>query len=126
MKKLSKEEFNDRINAIQRAQRIFIDSGLTKNISIAFEIYQEVFAERERELVIGTKFNGRHAPLMMDKYERPRCECGFEMFFRGVSPNDEGIKAQLVCMNPKCDIVLNSDNDIEWWKSNLKVKDEHN
>jgi len=120
---MTEEEFQDRTQAILRSNQIFIDSGVTKNISIAFEIYQKVLADREREIFLSTQFYGNKPRTPFDHYERPLCECGSEMQFRMVPPNDEDIKLQLVCINEKCDIVLNSDNDINWWLSNLKVKE---
>jgi len=122
MRELTEEEFNDRMGALSRAKRIFPD---VMNISDRFAIYQEVFAERERDIFLSTQVYGNRPRTMMDRYERPKCECGSEMAFRGVPPNDEGIKVQLVCQNPDCDIVLNSDNTIEWWQANLRIKDEH-
>jgi hypothetical protein len=124
MKSLTEEEFKDRTQAILRSRKIFIDSGLTKNISVAFELYQKVLSEREREIFLSTQVYGNRPRTPLDKYERPVCECGSEMAFRMVPPNDKGIKVQLVCQNSECDIILNSDNDIQWWMSNLKVKDE--
>jgi hypothetical protein len=123
MKKLSFEEYDERMAAIQRASRIFIETGLTKNISVAFKVYQEVFAEREREIFLSTQVQGRKQPTIMDRYERPKCpDCGEYMAFRMVPENDAGIKVQLVCTNEKCDTVLNSDNDLSWWQANLLVK----
>lgn len=63
----------------------------------------------------------------MDKYERPKCpDCGFDMKFRPVPVNPEGIKCQLVCSNKDHTgkgSVLDSPNDITWWMSKLKIKD---
>ncbi len=124
MKKLTKEEFEDRVMAVFRARQIFIDSGITKNVSLAFELYQKVCADRDREIFLSTQVLGNREPKPFDKFVRPKCECGADMYFRRVQENDEGIKVQLVCANPKCDIVLNSENDIDWWMKNLEVKDE--
>jgi len=120
MKELTQEAFTDRMGALARAGRIFPD---VLNITERFRLYQEVFAEREREIFVTTQAYGNRPRTIMDKYERPFCECGSVMMFRMIPPNDEGVKCQLVCSNEKCDIVLNSDNDINWWMSNLKVKD---
>jgi len=125
MKKMTEEEFQDRTQAILRARQIFIDSGVTKNITLAFELYQKVCAEHEREIFLSTQRYGNKPRTPFDKYERPKCECGSDMAFRMVPPNDEGVRVQLVCQNPECDIVLNSDNDISWWQANLRIKDEH-
>ena len=123
MKEITEEEFQDRTQAILRARQIFIDSEVTNNISVAFEIYQKVLADREREIFISTQVYGNKPRSPLDRYERPICECGSEMAFRIVPQNDEGIKVQLVCTNEKCDIVLYSDNDIQWWQSNLRKKE---
>lgn len=126
MKELTKEEFEERMAAISRANRIFIESGITNNISIAFDLYQQVFAEREREIFISTHIMGNREKTMMDRYERPKCpECGADMMFRSVPENAEQIKVQLVCSNPKCDTVLNSENNLDWWMKELKVKGGH-
>lgn len=122
MKELTEEEFRDRVGALERAGRIFPD---VLNVSERFKVYQEVFAEREREIFLSTNRYGNKPRTPFDKYERPKCECGSDMAFRIVPPNNEGIKVQLVCQNPECDIVLNSDNDIDWWQANLRIKDEH-
>ena len=123
MKELTFEEFEDRSMAIQRATRIFVESGLTNNISVAFKIYQEVFAERERELFITSLQSGVNRGTVMDRYERPLCpECGSGLLFRILTDNEEGIKTQLVCPDPKCDTVLSSDKDIGWWMASLKKR----
>jgi len=122
MKELTFEEFHDRTMAIHRARRIFIDSGLMNNISKAYEIYQEVFAERERELFITTMQAGSNRGTFMDRYERPLCpECGSGLLFRIMPPGAE-IKIQLVCPKADCDTVLSSDQDIAWWMAQLKKK----
>jgi len=123
MKEFTFEEFNDRLGAVQRAQRIFIESGLTNNITKAFQIYQEVFAERDRELFITAQREGPHQKTFMDRYERPLCpECGAALLFRIIPENSEGIKTQLICSKPECDTLLNSDQDISWWMGQLKKK----
>jgi hypothetical protein len=121
MKEMTQEELQDRAAAIQRSRKIFIESGMTDNVTNAFIAYQAIFAEREREIFISTQVGGNRAPTRMDKYERPKCpDCDADMMFRNVPDNEEGVKLQLVCT--KCDLVLNSENDIIWWMNNLKVK----
>ncbi len=125
MKELTQEEFTDRTLAILRSQKIFIDSGVTNNITTAFILYQQVCAEREREIFISTNRYGKTPRTFMDRYERVNCpDCNYDMQFRMVPDNPDGIKIQLVCSNELCDTVLNSPNDITWWMKNLRVKDE--
>jgi hypothetical protein len=120
MKELSEADFRDRMMALQRAKQIFIETGLTANITLAFQAYQTIFAERERQIFMSSAFANRPRTLM-DKYERPKCpECEADMMFRQVPENPEGIKVQLVCT--KCDNVLNDTNGLDWWMTELKVK----
>jgi len=124
MKELTKEQLYDRVMAVQRAKAIFIESGLTNNITKAFEAYQEIFAEREREIFLSSQVHGNREKTVLDKYERIRCpDCDSDMMFRQVPTNPEGIKVQLVCSNGECDTVLNSENDLLWWMQNMRVKD---
>jgi hypothetical protein len=126
MNKLTREEFEDRIGAIQRASRIFIESGLTNNITTAFRIYQEVLSDREREIELSTQAQGNRPRTHMDDYERPECpDCGADMLFRGVPKNANKIQTQLVCSNPECDLVLNSEKSIPEWEMELRKKDEN-
>ena len=120
MKELTEEEFQDRMSALARAGRIFPD---VMNISERFKIYQEVFAEREREIFLTTQIYGNRPKTVMDKYERPKCpDCEADMMFRLVPENPMGIKTQLVCTNDKCDVVLGSEKTLEEWMTMLKVK----
>ena len=47
IKKIDREKFIEDTTAILDARRIFIDSNVTKNITVAYELYQEVLAEKE-------------------------------------------------------------------------------
>lgn len=122
MKNLTSAEFNDRIVAVARARRIFIDSGVAnKNITTAFILYQDVLAETERQLTLASSIAGVRNPRIMDRYERPKCpECGAEMFFRTLAVNEEGFKTQLLCSVESCDTVLSSTLTIEDWTKELK------
>ena len=50
IKRISRDRFIEDTTAILDARRIFIDSNVTKNITVAYELYQEVLAEKEIEL----------------------------------------------------------------------------
>ena len=122
MKEMTELEFQDRAQAIQRAMHIF--SHMTGgNITKAFQAYQEIFAEREREIFLDSHVHGRRPKTIMDKYERPICpDCGSSMLFRSIPENKDNIKVQLVCENAKCDTILNSENDLTWWMNALRIK----
>ena len=125
MKELTEAEFKDRTLAILRARKIFMDSGITKDLSLAFELYQKVVAEREREIFISTQSYLLKPRSYMDEYEKPKCpDCGSQMGFRKVPKNDSGIQSQWVCLSKECDTVLDSENDINWWMDKLSIKEK--
>jgi len=120
MNKLTQQEFQDRVQAVARARKIFINltDGRLDN---AFILYQEVLAETERAIIINTLTSGNRPPALFDQFERPKCpDCGANLMFRPVPINPEGIKVQLVCENPECDTVLNSEMSIEDWAKELQ------
>lgn len=118
MKKLTQQEFTERMEAIQRAQRIFIESGLTNNITVAFQIYQEVFAERERQLFITEQYGDYKPGGNLSRYERIPCpDCDSNMFL-SQADGSEGSKTMLACT--KCDTRLASDKSVEEWMEALK------
>ena len=120
MKELTQEQFEDRMGALVRAERIFPD---VLNITERFKLYQEVFAEREREIFITSQGQGKRNGTFLDRYERPKCpDCGADMKFRPLAPNDEGLKTQWVCSG--CDLVLSFQKSIDEWMQELKVKNE--
>ena len=124
MNKLTQQEFQDRIEAVSRARRIFIN--LTDgNITNAFTLYQEVLAERDREVFLKTINSGNRPPALFDRYERPKCpDCGADMMFRPLAANPDGYKVMLSCSSPECQTVLYSENDIDWWEKELKCGPE--
>ena len=120
MNKLTQEEFEDRTKAVARARRIYIN--LTGgNITDAFQLYQEVLAEQEREVIINTLTSGNRTRTLFDNFDRPKCPtCGALLMFRPVAPNNEGTQVQLVCENPQCDMVLNSPESLQEWADKLR------
>jgi hypothetical protein len=121
MVKLTAEEFQDRLQAYQRATRIF-GHFTDQNITIAFQAYQAILAEQERELEVASWRMQGMTGSEMDKYERVACpDCNADMFFRIVPPNIEGVVTQLVCTN--CDLVLDTDKSMADWKETLRRTD---
>jgi len=83
VKTLTFDEYQERLQAIQRARRIF--SSLTgNNITKSFAAYQEILAEQERDAFVSTKQAGSRSQTFLDEYERPECpRCGKELLLRG-------------------------------------------
>lgn len=125
MKMLTKEEFEDRTKAVLRAEKIFVDSGITNNITTAFELYQAVLADREREIRVSPTEHGFIPGSPLNSFKRPLCpDCNTAMMFRTVPANDEGVKTQLVCNNADCQTVLDSEKTMEEWIALLERNDE--
>lgn len=124
MKKLTKEEFEDRMMAFNEAEKIFVGSGITNNITVAFQIYQAILADKERAKHAAPSEHGFLPGSPMNGFERPKCpECNSDMLFRAIPENEEGVKTQLVCRKIDCPVVLDSDKTIEQWKEILAVRD---
>jgi hypothetical protein len=122
MNRMSEQEFRDRVEAVARARRIFINSGVVgKNLTHAFILYQELLAEQDRDLWISTVQAGNRLPAMFDGYDRPKCpDCGSDLMFLPLKDNPEGHKVMLRCESGPCDTVLYSDMSIEEWEKELR------
>lgn len=110
------DEQQIRLQTIIKAQQMFPDE---KNVTVALQLYKNATGD-PIPLFITTKDADR--PLtVMDNYERIICEeCGADMMFRILPENEEGFHTQLVCSNPECDNVLNSEYTIIEWMQVLK------
>lgn len=76
MKNLTEKQFADRVGAVARARKIFIPH-LTRDIGIAFALYQEVLAEQDRLMTLDTAHAGNRPRTLLDEYVRPSCpDCG--------------------------------------------------
>ena len=116
------DEFNKRVNEVNKAYRIF--SPLTNNMTEAFRLYQEVLAEERMELFVSTEVMGNRPLTPMDDFERPLCpDCNSPMRFRIIPPNEENVNTQLVCEN--CDLVLDSEKTIQEWYQLLEKKSDN-
>jgi uncharacterized protein with PIN domain len=123
MKKLTYTEFMVRINEVNKARKIFIHSGITDNITKAFELYQEILADDElkQDVSVSTHIMGRRAQTIFDDYQRPKCpECNIDLRIR-LNPTDENGKqwnTAWVCET--CYAEFYSDNTVNDWMRELK------
>lgn len=131
MKRISFEEFQDRTKTIAKARRIFIPH-LTKNITIAFELYQEVLAEQERDHFLTTITGGRALMTWMDQYERPSCpSCKEPLYLRVINiprrvQNRRGWKTCWECLGPNCTYEEYSKKSVGEWMKRLKRRRNEN
>lgn len=80
MKRLTYSEFSKRAEELAKARAIFVDSGFTNNISVAFDIYMNMLAEEEIQQFISTAMAGSRPMTPLDDYVRPKCpECGIDL-----------------------------------------------
>ena len=126
MKKLTPKEFHDRADAIIRARKIFMPH-FTKNITIAFEIYQGMLAEQERDLTLGRSRERDYNILM--GLQRPLCpDCGKELALRIINipkgkDNLHGHRSSWICEDPNCCYEKFSKKDLTEWLKTLKKKE---
>jgi len=129
MNKLTEQEFQDRISALTKARKIFIPH-MTKNISIAFELYQKVLAKQKQDIFLNTAKAGRAPRTWLDKYERPECpECGEVLYLRSICGkgikqhgNLKGWKTCWECLGPRCMYEAYSRKSIGKWMKRLRRK----
>lgn len=129
MKRLTEREFQDRVQAVAKAGKIFIPH-LTKNISVAFELYQEVLAEQERVRFLTTISGGKIQRTWLDQYERPACpQCKEPLYLRIIREpmgpgNQKGWKTCWECLGPNCFYEEYSKKGVSKWVTELKKKDK--
>ena len=122
MKKLSYEEFQKRINEVNKAAKIF--APLTNNISDAFKIYQEVLAEEQMEVFVSTAVMGKQAMTPMDDFERPKCpECQNELRLKLGAKDSEGKDWNSSWVCTQCLAEFYSEKTAQEWMNELKRKD---
>jgi hypothetical protein len=121
MKDISKQDFYDRLQATADAQRIFISSGFTNSIDLAWELYRDILAEKDFAIIITSDMSKAMNDNPFDKYPRLKCPvCQNDLYFRRLPENPEGIRTQLICASEKCDTVLNSEKTMDEWLEIIK------
>jgi len=125
MEKMKYKEFQNRMSEVAKARKIFIPH-ITKNISIAFELYQKVLAEEKMEVFISTLEGGNKPMTPFDDYERPTCdECGKELGLKINAKDEAGINhpTAWVC---ECGIEYYSDKTVREWMEELSEAGKQN
>jgi RNase P subunit RPR2 len=124
MKKMTYEEFQSRLIAVNNARKIFIPH-ITKNISVAFELYQEILAEEKLPVTISTSVGGNHAMSILDEYKRPACdECGGELRLSITPVTRNGITYPTTWVCTKCEMEYYTEKTAQEWMEVLKNDSE--
>lgn len=123
MKKLTYEEFESRMVEVSKARDIFIPH-ITKNISVAFQLYQDVLAEEQQEVFLSTMVLGDKPISPLDEYERPECpECKNPLLMK-IRPKDEdGKEWETSWYCDKCLSEFYSNKTVKEWMNELTRKD---
>jgi len=112
---MTSDEYQHRLRVIAKAMQLYGEAA-QGNITKALEMLNE--PDFEISIPIG-KLQGLTGSEF-DRYERITCpDCGEVMNLRFVPKNDEGINSQLICSNPLCDTVLDSELTIDDWRREL-------
>lgn len=125
MKQLTLQDFKERTEAIARARKIFIPH-ITKNISVAFMLYQEVLADYERKVFLNTVNGGKVPMSWLDNFERPRCpKCNEPLYLRLIHVkqgprNMKGWQSCWECVGTNCYFEEYSKKSINEWIQRLK------
>lgn len=128
MKRLTQKEFFERTEALMKARKIFIPH-ITKNITIAFELYQELLAEQERSIFLSTINEGRVERTWLDAFKRPKCpRCREGLRLRVIDEpkgprNRRGWKTCWECPGPMCIYEGYSKKNLNEWLKRLKKKE---
>lgn len=129
MKRLTHQEFQERLHEVAKANKIFVESGITKNITHAFTLYQEMLIEEEERMLINlpTTIQGQRPITVLDEYNRPVCEeCGSEMFLRIAPVMLDGVlyHTTWVCGNKdECGNEVYSEKTLREWLNILEKKE---
>jgi len=118
MKKLNLGEFQARINEVAKARDIFIKTGVTNNITVAYHMYLKVFDKDEMDVMI----SGINTPW--GNITRPTCdECGEEMKLNPM-PRKIGDTIYPTSWICKCGVEEYTEKTVEEWFKELKIEDK--
>lgn len=107
MPEISEAEFQRRMRQIRNARKIFAHMT-DNNISVAYQLYREVFEEKDLPELLSFKKAGRKHHIVMSKYERHRCpKCNRPMMLRHICKpqgreNLYGYRSVWECINENC------------------------
>ena len=118
MKQVDFQAFHDKAAAIARARRIFIPH-FTNNITFAYELYQEMLAEHQRQVRVNTLSAGHQPPSVIDQLGRLTClKCDTPMALRILSNGK--FKTQWEC--PRCTYKRRSKKTLNDWIDHLRKR----
>jgi hypothetical protein len=120
MKTMTFDEFSKRVNEVAKARKIFIPT-VTNNISMAFDLYQEVLAEEKMEVFVTTAMGGNRSLEPMDDFETPKCpECQSSMRMRVMAKDADGKEWPTSWYCTTCFSEYYSEKTIADWMKELK------
>lgn len=119
MKKIDYKEFRLRVKEVAKARKIFIKSGITNNITEAFQLYQEVLADEKMEVIV------RKSQMPFENIERPRCdECDSELKLSTWPIRIDGETYPTTWKCENCGMEYYTEKTAEEWYMELKNEDK--
>ncbi len=126
MERMNFEEFQKRMKEVAKARKIFIPH-ITKNISIAFELYQQVLAEEKMEVFISTAQGSNKPMTPIDDFIRPRCEeCDSELRLKVNAIDEKGKSHSTSWICTECGREEYSDKSVQEWMEVLSEAGKQN
>lgn len=129
MRRLSEEKFKKRAAELANAKKIF--GPLTeRNITTAFQIYQEILAEEDFMVLLDSAIEGTRGRRFFDTFERPICpNCGEDLFLTQITEpegpkNKLGWKTLWFCEEDNCIFENYSRKTVRDWAQILPKKEE--
>lgn len=133
MIKLTHQEFIDRLMAVAEAEKVFVHSGITNNISVAFSLYQKLLADKERALILdskeqdagrGVSIPSAEISIPVDiELEKPRCpDCDKELMLRVAKNEEIDLGAKSVWFCASCGYEGMSEKSVMRWIRELPEK----
>lgn len=123
----SPDEFTLRALIFAEARRLFIETGRTKSISEAAQLYRELYPEKCAGARLTTTVRDADRPqTILDQYERPPCpKCGKPLFFHACQTCRKGPVKKNEWKCKRCGYRRITKDTLEEALAKLERKEDH-
>jgi len=119
IKKLTEKQFQERLKGLMFARKIFMPH-ITNNITIAWEMYQEMVAGEKMEIFIANAQVEHLDKNPLKGLKRPKCpECNGDMVLRLGAVDMDGKQWPTAWACKPCIIEVYSDKSVDEWRREL-------
>jgi len=115
---------DDRDTVIERARIVYMDSGVTNNITEALRLYLRDVAGPDEQVPLFISSPEQHQMREVLKFGRPECDfCKAEMFFRICAVDQHGTTHATAWVCKNCGYEFYSDMTPKQWLKVLRGAD---